>query len=100
MYNRLKIFRTDIERILSAHSLLVDEEIMLKISNLCFDIRKIEMDFKVNLMQDDLLQKLNAPRTGFFGLNKLHTIYESVLYLIRDIVTMEYFECEVIEGKN
>ncbi|MFM7856621.1 MAG: hypothetical protein ACKO96_33035 [Flammeovirgaceae bacterium] len=64
-YNRLKTFRTDIERILSAHSLLVDEEIVLKISNLCFDIRKKEMDFKINLMQDDLLQKLNAPRTGF-----------------------------------
>ena len=94
-YNRLKTFRTDIERILSAHSLLVDEEMILKISNLCFDIRQVEIDFKINYLHDDVLQKTNAERTGFFGLNKLPKIYESVLYLIRDIVTLGYFEFEI-----
>jgi hypothetical protein len=99
-YNRLKTFRTDIERILSAHSLLVDEEMILKISNLCFDIRQVEIDFKINLMHDDLLQKSNTVRTGFFGLSKLPKIYESALYLIKDIVTMDYFEFEIQNGSN
>jgi ATPase subunit of ABC transporter with duplicated ATPase domains len=91
---------TVIERILSAHSLLLDEEIILKISNLCFDIRRVEIDFKVNDMHDDLLQKTNSERTGFFGLNKLPKIYESTLYLIKDMLTMDYFEYEIQKGKN
>ena len=99
-YNRLKTFRTDIERILSAHSLLVDEEIILRISNLCFDIRQVEIDFKINDMHDGLVQKTNSERTGFFGLNKLPKIYESVLLLIKDIVTMDYFEYEIQKGNN
>ncbi len=99
-YQRLKTFRTDIERILSAHSLLLDEEIILKISNLCFDIRRVEIDFKVNDMHDDLLQKTNSERTGFFGLNKLPKIYESTLYLIKDMLTMDCFEYEIQKGKN
>jgi hypothetical protein len=99
-YKRLKAFRIDIERILSAHSLLVDEEIILKISNICFDIRQVEIDFKINDMHDDLLQKTNSERTGFFGLSKLPKIYESALYLIRDMVTLDYFEFEIQEGKN
>lgn len=99
-YNRLKTFRTDIERILSAHSLLVDEEVILKISNLCFDIRQVEIDFKTNFMHDDVLQKTNTERTGFFGLSKLPKIYESALYLIKDIVTMDYFEFEIQNGSN
>jgi hypothetical protein len=99
-YNRLKTFRTDIERILSAHSLLVDEEIILKISNLCFDIRQFEIGFKINYMHDDLLQKTSSERTGFFGLSMLPKIYESALYLIRDIVTMDYFEFKIQKGNN
>ena len=99
-YQRLKTFRTDIERILSAHSLLLDEEIILKISNLCFDIRRVEIDFKVNDMHDELLQKTNSERTGFFGLNKLPKIYESTLYLIKDMLTMGYFEYEIQKVKN
>ena len=99
-YNRLKTFRTDIERILAAHSLLVDEEVILKISNLCFDIRRVEIDFKTNFMHDDLLQKTNLERAGFFGLNKLPKIYESALYLIKDIMIMDYFEFEIEIGSN
>ena len=99
-YNRLKTFRIDIERILSAHSLLVDEEVVLKISKLCFDIRQIEIKFKTNDMYDGLLKSTNSNRTGFFGLNELPTIYESTLHLIKDIVSMDYFEYEIQEGKN
>jgi len=99
-FNRLKTFRIDIERILSAHSLLVDEEVILEISKLCFDIRQIEIKFKTNVMWDDLLKSTNSARTGFFGLNELPTIYESTLHLIRDIVSMDYFEYEIQEGKN
>ncbi len=99
-FNRLKVFRLDIERILSAHSLLVDEEIILKISKLCFDIRQIEIKFKTNFMYDDLLKSTNSVRSGFFGLNELPTIYQSTLYLIRDIVSMDYFEYEIQKGEN
>jgi len=99
-YNRLRTFRNDIERVLSAHSLLVDEEIILKISKLCFDIRQIEIKFKTNFMYDELLKSTNSTRTGFFGLLELSTIYESTLYLIRDIVSLDYFEYEIQKGEN
>ena len=98
-YKRLKEFRVDIERILSAHSLYLDEELVLKISNLCFDIRQIEIQFKANLMYDDLLKSTDSERTGFFGLNQLPKIYESTLFLIKDLVTKDYFEFEIQKAK-
>ena len=56
-YNRLRNFRLEIERILSVHSLHIDDTIVQKISNLCFDIKLLEIKFKDNLLYDELLEK-------------------------------------------
>lgn len=41
-YTRLKLLRIEIERILGVHSLHIDDDIVHKISDLCFDIRALE----------------------------------------------------------
>ncbi len=48
-YNRLIAFRHDIERILSAHALCLDDEMILKTSNLCFDIEGLNWILKIIL---------------------------------------------------
>lgn len=98
-YNRLKNFRLEIERILAVHSLHLDDSTIQNISNLCFDIKAHEIKYKVNLVYDDLLDKVGEARDGIFGLNELPKIYETLLYLIRDLVSLDYFELEIEKQK-
>jgi len=98
-YNRLKKFRLEIERIIAVHSLHVDDSIIQKSSNLCFDIKALEIKFKANLLNDELLEKLGENRKGIFGLNELTKIYETLLYLIKDLVSLDYFELEIEKQK-
>lgn len=95
-YNRLKLFRTDIERILAAHSLHLDEDIISKISILCMNIRKHEIAFKTNVVYDNLLNETDETRTGIFGLNEVPKIYETILLLTKDIINSGYFEYEIM----
>jgi hypothetical protein len=94
-YDRLKAFRLEIERILAVHSLHMDDEIILKISNLCFDIKSLESDHKSNLVYDDLLVQLGSERSGFFGKSKLPKIYENLLLLTKELISLNYFEYNI-----
>jgi hypothetical protein len=94
-YSRLKTFRGEIEKILAAHSLYLDDKLALKISDLCSDIRKQEIDFLINYEYQDLLEKTQNKRTGVFGLNELPNIYEKILLLIKDLTTLKYFEYSI-----
>jgi hypothetical protein len=94
-YKRLKDFRLEIERILSVHSLHIDDIIIQKISNLCIDIKALETRFKDNIIYDGLLKSTGSEREGIFGLNELPKIYESLLYLIEELISLEYFEYEI-----
>jgi hypothetical protein len=94
-YNRLKSFRRDIEIILSAHSLHINEDIISKISILCLTIRKHEIEFKTNITYDEILAQTKESRNGIFGLREIPMIYEAVLHLIMDIIKSGYFEYKV-----
>lgn len=59
-YSRLKMFRTEIEKILAVHSLYLDDRLILEISDLCSDIRAQEIK---------IYYKLGVRRT--FRKNKL-----------------------------
>ena len=91
-YSRLKNFRGEIEKILSAHSLYLDDKLALRISDLCSDIRGQELKFLINYEYQDLLEKTQNKREGVFGLNELPEIYEKILLLIRDLTKLKYFE--------
>jgi hypothetical protein len=94
-YSRLKTFRGEIEKILAAHSLYLDDKIALRISDLCSDIRGQEIKFIVNYEYQDLLEKTKNKRTGVFGVNELPDIYEKILLLIRDLANLKYFEYSI-----
>jgi hypothetical protein len=91
-YSRLKAFRGEIEKILTAHSLYLDDKFSLRISDLCSDIRGQEIKFLINYEYQDLIEKTQNKRTGVFGVNEIPDIYEKILLLIRDLANLKYFE--------
>jgi len=94
-YDRIKKFRVEIERILAAHSLHIEDEVIQKVSCFCFDIKALEISYKFNAIYDDLLVETKSGRTGVFGLNDISKIYESLLYLVRDLIFDELFDYEI-----
>jgi len=94
-YRRLKLFRLEIERVLTVHSLHIDDDFILKISNLCLDIKALETKFKTNLIYDELLKETNSERKGVFGIHELTKIYENLLTLIKDLINLKYFEYNI-----
>jgi hypothetical protein len=94
-YDRIKNFRSEIEKSISIHSLYIDDEIIQRISELCSDIREYELKYIMNIEFHDLLEKTQTKRTGIFGLNELPDIYEKTLYLIRDLIQLKYFEYRI-----
>ena len=99
-YNRLRNFRLEIERIIAIHSLHIDDFVVQKISNLCFDIKTLEIKFKDNFIYDELLEKTGAERMGIMGLNELPRIYETLLCLIKELIVLDYFEFEISKQKD
>jgi hypothetical protein len=98
-FNRLKAFRFEIERILTVHSLHMDDEIIMKISNLCFDIKSFESDYKNNLAYDELLESSGSERYGVFGKNQLPKIYDNLLLLTKELISLNYFEYKIEKSK-
>ncbi len=91
-FERLKEPRVEIERILSAHGLYLEEIVILKISDLCFQIRKLELDFKNNLDFQQLAKALNKEEYSNFGQTELPRIYQTIFNLIKDLLIKEYFD--------
>lgn len=98
-YNRLKAFRLEIERLLMVHSLHVDDNIIQKISNLCFDIKAHETKYKTNLIYNGLIEATETERSGVFGLNEIPQIYKNLLLLIKELTSLDYFEYEIERTK-
>jgi len=93
--DRLKSFRLEIEKILAAHSLYIDDDLIQKISCLCMDIRSLEIKYTFNLEYDELLKKTNSERNGVFGINELFKIYENLLVLTKELISIDFFEYEI-----
>lgn len=98
-YSRLKLFRFEIERILTVHSIHLDDDFVQKISNLCLDIKVLETDYKSNLLYNELLEETNSEKNGIFGLNELPKIYKNLLSLIKELISLDYFEYEIEKTK-
>lgn len=99
-YARLKAFQVQLEKILTSHSKYIDQSILLKISDICSEIRTYEIDYSMNITYDDLLNKTNSKRDGVFGLNGIPNIYEKVLYLIKEIIELKFFEYKIAASKK
>ena len=105
--NRLKEFRVEIERILMVHSLHIEENIIQEISHLCFDIKAFESKYKMNLEYDELIKELKEneneaqiERTGIFGISEITKIYDNLLTLIKELISLDYFEYEIKQSKK
>jgi CRISPR/Cas system-associated endonuclease Cas3-HD len=108
--NRLREFRIEIERILMVHSLHIEEDIIQKISNLCLDIKALESKYKFNLEYDKLIKEcrekegtdeteIAVERNGIFGISEIPKIYENLLQLIKELISLNFFEYK-IENTN
>ena len=97
--SRLKELRIEIEQVLSAHSLHLDEKTLLKISRLCFQIRKLELTHKNNESFDELSRSTGSDMTGVFGVAEIVEIYKSIFNLIKDILDQNYFDFSVEKKK-
>lgn len=93
--NKLKELRTAVEQILAAHSLHLDESILLRISQLCLEIRKLEIANKTNLTYEELSEANGLKMEGVFGEKELWNIYTTIFELIRDTVKGGYFEFKI-----
>jgi hypothetical protein len=95
-FKRLSLLRQELERILSAHSLYLDEDLVLQTSLLCTEIRKSEIMFKENVNYNELLDSTKSERTIVFGVFELPKIYQEILKLTKAVVEHKYFEHEII----
>ncbi|MFH1119508.1 MAG: hypothetical protein V1775_06760 [Bacteroidota bacterium] len=99
-YDRLKQLRIEIERIITTHSLHLEDEIILKISNLCFVIKSLEEKFEDNILYDELIHATNSERTGVFGLAQLPEVYINLLLLLKELISLKYFEIEITKNND
>jgi hypothetical protein len=99
-YSRLKILQTELEKIISVHSHFLNSSLILKISELCSNIRKHEIQYSVNVTYNDLLEKTNNKREGIFGLNEIPEIYKDILLLIKELSGLKYFEYSIDKNKK
>lgn len=90
--SRMMELRIEIEKILSAHSMHIDERIILDITELCLMIRKLELTHKNNKSFEELSIKTETEMTGVFGLSEVIKIYEKIFYLIKEILERGSFD--------
>lgn len=80
--DRLRSLRIRIEKLNGIHSLHIENQISNQITGICFEIRKFEESYSMNLTYEELLHE----KTGKFGILELKDIYERVFSLIQLLV--------------
>lgn len=96
---RLDNFRSKLENIVSYHSLDVDEDIISEVSQLCIEIRALEIKYNYNHSINDLIEKGLTKRTSVFGIIEISEIYMMILEILKKLLELKEIEVE-IEQKN
>lgn len=91
----MKELRIEVEQILSAHSMHLDQDLILRISSLCFEIRKLELTHKNNVTYEELSKATGNEMSGVFGILEINDIYISIFKLIKDILNRNYFDFKI-----
>ncbi|MCK6609015.1 MAG: hypothetical protein L6Q46_12065 [Flavobacterium sp.] len=89
---RLDLFSSKLEAIINSHSLDLDEEIISDVSQLCIQIRALDIKFNYNNSIDDLIEKGLTKRTGIFGISETKEIYVSILAILKRLLEQETIE--------
>ncbi|MBP8791700.1 MAG: hypothetical protein KBE41_12945 [Lutibacter sp.] len=97
--SKLDSFRVKLESIINYHSLDIDEEIISDVSQLCLEIRALEIKYNYNHSIDDLIEKGLTKRTGVFGISEIAEIYRLTLNLLKKLLELSVIEVQ-IEKKN
>jgi hypothetical protein len=78
----------------------LEESVILKISDLCFQIRKLELKFQNNVYYQELAKELNKEGYTSFGQDELPKIYQSIFSLIKSLLSKEYFDFEAYQPEK
>ena len=92
---RLDLFSSKLEAIINSHSLDIDEQIISDVSQLCIEIRALDIKFNYNNSIDDLIEKGLAKRTGVFGISEIKDIYASILILLKKLLELDIIEVNI-----
>ncbi len=88
---RLKTLRIRIEKLNGIHSLHIENQISNQITGICFEIRKFEESYSMNLTYEELLKE----KIGQFGIRELRDIYERVIRLVQLLVKKNQMVIEI-----
>ena len=97
---RIRLFRGKLENIIGIHSLHIDDGTLLKISDVCLDIRSLEIEYDSNSAIDDLIEKGVTKRIGVFGTTELAKVYEKIVILLKDLIAEPHFDLEISIKEN
>lgn len=92
---KLDNFRAKLENIISYHSFDIDENIISEVSQLCIEIRALEIKYNYNHSIDDLIEKGVTKRTGVFGISEISEIYMLILELLKKLLELKEVEVEI-----
>ncbi|WP_044398836.1 hypothetical protein [Lacinutrix sp. Hel_I_90] len=96
---KLDRFRSKLESIINYHSLDIDEEIISDVSQLCLEIRALEIKYNYNHSVDDLIEKGLIKRTGVFGISEIAEIYRLILNLLKKLLELSVIEVQIEKKK-
>jgi hypothetical protein len=96
---KLDNFRVKLENIINYHSLDIDENIISEVSQLCIEIRALEIKYNYNHSIDDLIEKGLTKRIGVFGLSEISEIYMQILELLKNLLELKEIEVEIEQKK-
>jgi hypothetical protein len=96
---KLDNFRAKLENIINYHSLDIDENIISEVSQLCIEIRALEIKYNYNHSIDDLIEKGLTKRIGVFGLSEISEIYMIILELLKNLLELKEIEVEIEQKK-
>jgi hypothetical protein len=92
---KLDNFRVKLENIMNYNSLEIDEDIIVEISQLCIEIRALEIKYNYNHSIDDLIEKGLTERIGVFGLSEISEIYMLILALLKKLLELNEIDVEI-----
>ena len=96
---KLDRFRSKLESIINYHSLDIDEEIISDVSQLCLEIRALEIKYNYNHSIDDLIEKGLTKRTSVFGISEIAEIYRLILNLLKKLLELSVIEVQIEKKK-
>ncbi|MEQ8533643.1 MAG: hypothetical protein RIF36_21155 [Imperialibacter sp.] len=89
-HRRLMKLRDTLERLTGFHSLHIQNQVSNEVSDICYEIRKFEDMYSMNLTYEELLNE----KVGKFGILQLRNVYVKSANLVSHLIDRNSFEVE------